>query len=262
MIVSFCKQYLGYFAILPSFIVVLFLTAQPAYAHPGHGSHLIAEQILTPRLTITGLTLAFGFGALHALTPGHGKTIVTSYLVGSNATFWHALQLSVLTTLTHTFGVFLLGFIVLFASNYLLPEQLYVIFSLLSGIAICFIGFWQIESYFNPVVEHHHHHVKDILSTKSLITFGIGSGLIPCSEALVLLLGAIALNRSLYGICLVLAFSSGLALILLGISAVAIYCRQWLGRLPQFSFMQTYLPLISAIAISIIGLILTTEAII
>ena len=237
------------------------VTALPVYAHPGHGGFL-TEQILTPQLTFTGLVLAFVFGAIHGLTPGHGKTIVTAYLVGSNSTFWQALLLSLVTTLTHTFGVFLLGFVALFASSYLLPEQLYVVFSLLSGIAICFIGFWQLESYFNPVEEHHHHHAEDHLNTRSLITLGIGSGLIPCSEALVLLLGAIAIGRSMYGICLLLAFSLGLTLILLCISSIAIYCRQWFDLLPQVNFMQTYLPLLSAIAISIIGLILTTQAIV
>ena len=244
------------------FVVVSFVTAFPAHAHPGHGGHFLTESILSPQLTIAGLILAFIFGAVHALTPGHGKTIVTAYLIGSNSTYWHALLLSIVTTITHTFGVFLLGFIALFASNYLLPEQLYVVLSLLSGIAICSIGFWQLESYFNPVEEHYHYHAEDPLTTRSLTTLGIGNGLIPCSEALILLLGAIAIGRSLYGIWLVLAFSLGLALSLSSISLTAIYCRQWLERLPQFNFMQQYLPLFSAIAISIIGLILTTQAIV
>ena len=256
------EKLFNYCVWLASLAIAFTINTPSAYAHPGHGGHLLTEQIITPEFTIAGLILAFVFGAVHALTPGHGKTIVTAYLVGSNSTFWQALLLSIVTTLTHTFGVFLLGFVALFASSYLLPEQLYVVLSLLSGIAICFIGFWQLESYFNPVEEHHHHRTEDRLNTQSIITLGIGGGLIPCSEALVLLLGAIAIDRLIYGICLVLAFSLGLALILLCISSIAIYCRQWLDLLPHFNFMQTYLPLLSAIAISTIGLILTTQAIV
>ena len=249
------------------FMAISFLFAEPAFAHPGHGSYILpnlAEQILTPQLTITGLSLAFGFGAIHALTPGHGKAIVTSYLIGSNSTFIHAFWLSILTTIAHTVGIFLLGLVVLLASDYFLPEQLYFVFSLLSGIAICIIGFWRLESYFNPVGEHHnHHHVhSNDLTTKSLVTLSIGSGLIPCSEALILLLGAIALHRALYGILLVCAFSLGLALVLAVVGLVAVYCRQWLDKLPQFESMQTYISLVSAIAISLVGLFLTTEAII
>lgn len=255
-------------SILGLSIAISMLLVEPALAHPGHGSHILSnltEQILTPQVTIIGLTLAFSFGAIHALTPGHGKAIVVTYLVGSNSTLWHAFILSIVTTVTHTISIFWLGLIMLFASNYLLPEQLYFVFSLLSGIAICIIGFWQLESYFNPLEEHHHHVDSNVdnnnLTSKSLITLGIGSGLTPCSEALILLLGAVALHREMYGILLVSAFSLGLAVVLAVVGLVAVYCRHWLDRLPQFDFMQTYLPLVSAIAISLIGLILTTKAI-
>ena len=242
----------------------ILITTEPAFAHPGHGNHLfpsLTEQILTPQLTITGLTLACFFGAVHGLTPGHGKTIATAYLIGSNSTSLQALMLSVIVTLTHTLGIFLLGVVVLLASHYLLPEQLYYILSLLSGLAISIIGFWQLESYFNPADREHHHH-SDEPSFKSLIGIGIAGGLIPCSEALILLLGAIALHREIYGLELVAAFSLGLGLTLAVIGLIAVYCRQWLERLPRFHIVTTYFPLISAVAISIVGLVLTTEAII
>lgn len=256
----------GLFLFLVTFLL---LAAQPAFAHPGHGSHLLpnlTERILTPQLTVTGLILAFSFGAVHALTPGHGKAIVTTYLIGSNSTFLHAFLLSIVATVTHTLGIFLLGLVVLFASHYILPEQLYYIFSLLSGIAICVIGFWRLESCFNSLDEkrhHHHHHFSDNNVTPgSLITLGMTSGLVPCPEALILLLGAIAIHREIYGLLLVATFSLGLALVLTIVGLVAVYSRQWLDRIPQFNIMQTYLPFVSAVAIAITGLILTTEAMI
>ena len=244
-------------------IVFCLLATQPAFAHPGHSDRLlpnITEQILTPQLTITGLTLAVLFGAVHGLTPGHGKTIATAYLVGSNATLSQALMLSAIVTVTHTLGIFALGLGVLLASRYLLPEQLYYIFSLLSGITISVIGFWQLESYFNPVGEHHH--LDHNSNPKSLISLGIAGGLIPCSEALILLLGAIAIHQEIYGLELVAAFSLGLGLTLTIIGSIAVYCREWLDRLPQFKSVRNYFPLVSAVAVSIAGLILTTEAII
>ncbi|MDJ0570603.1 MAG: sulfite exporter TauE/SafE family protein [Pleurocapsa sp. MO_192.B19] len=245
--------------------IFLLMTTEPAFAHPGHGNHLLpnlTEQILTPQLTITGLTLAFTFGAVHGLTPGHGKTIATAYLIGSNSTPLQTLGLSIVTTLTHTLGIFLLGLSILLASHYLLPEQLYYIFSLLSGIAICIIGFWQLESYFNPQDREHEHHFHQSSIPQSLITLGVASGLIPCSEALILLLGAIALHRVIYGLELVAAFSLGLGLMLAIIGLIAVYCRQWLEYFPQFSNATRYFSLISAVTISIVGLILTTKALI
>ena len=245
-------------------LTVSFLVPEPALAHPGHSGHLLpsfTEKILSPQLTITGLSLALLFGAVHGLTPGHGKTIATAYLAGSDSTLMQAFTLSIVVTLTHTLGIFVLGLLVLLSDRYLLPDQLYYIFSLLSGIAISIIGFWQLESYFNPHPhEHEHHHLEHHHS--NLISLGIAGGLIPCSEALVLLLGAVALHRTVYGLELVAAFSLGLGMTLVVVGAIAVYCRQWLDRLPQFEDMRSYFPFISAILISVMGLVLTTEAII
>lgn len=245
--------------------IMLLSIAEPALAHPGHGSNFLpnlTEKILTPEITITGLSLAFIFGAVHALTPGHGKTLVTAYLVGSKATPLQAIFLSMVTTLTHTITIFILGFLVLFASQYVLPEQLYLVLSLLSGITICTIGCWRLESYFNDSEPHHHHHLDTETTSNSPIALGVAGGLIPCSEALILLLGAVAIHQAMYGILLVSAFSLGLALVLAIVGLIAVYCRQWLEVLPQSKFLQTYMPLVSAIVIAIFGLILTTEAII
>jgi nickel/cobalt transporter (NicO) family protein len=76
-------------------------------------------------LVMAALLAVTVWGAGHALTPGHGKTIVAAYLIGSRSTPWHALYLGLTVTLTHTLGVFALGLVALFASSYVLPEQLY-----------------------------------------------------------------------------------------------------------------------------------------
>lgn len=84
---------------------------------------------------------AFAWGCVHAMSPGHGKTIVGAYLVGSRATPIHALFLAATTTITHTAGVFAVGGITLFASNLIDPEKLGPWLSLISGLLVAFIGF-------------------------------------------------------------------------------------------------------------------------
>ena len=83
---------------------------------------------------------AFVWGAMHAMSPGHGKTIVGAYLAGSRATAQHALFLGLTTTIAHTTGVFALGLVALFASHYILPEQIYPWLSFLSGLMVVAIG--------------------------------------------------------------------------------------------------------------------------
>jgi nickel/cobalt transporter (NicO) family protein len=84
---------------------------------------------------------AFAWGCVHAMSPGHGKTIVGAYLVGSRATPVHAVFLAATTTITHTAGVFLVGSITLFASNVIEPEKLDPWLSLISGLLVAIIGF-------------------------------------------------------------------------------------------------------------------------
>ncbi|MEG4393096.1 HoxN/HupN/NixA family nickel/cobalt transporter [Microcoleus sp. BROC3] len=84
---------------------------------------------------------AFAWGCVHAMSPGHGKTIVGAYLVGSRATPAHALFLAATTTITHTAGVFAVGGISLFASHLIDPEKLDPWLSLISGLLVAVIGF-------------------------------------------------------------------------------------------------------------------------
>jgi nickel/cobalt exporter len=76
-------------------------------------------------LILLGMAVAFGLGCMHALSPGHGKTIVAAYLVGSRGTFKHAIFLGGMVTFTHTISVFFLGLTTLFLSQYVLPEKIF-----------------------------------------------------------------------------------------------------------------------------------------
>jgi len=103
-------------------------------------AELIAVPELTPLVALVGLLIAIALGALHAMSPGHGKTVVGAYLVGSRGTARHAAFLGLTVTITHTAGVFALGLVTLFASHYVLPEKLFPILSLVSGLIVVVIG--------------------------------------------------------------------------------------------------------------------------
>lgn len=101
---------------------------------------LIAVPRLTPTLALFGLLLAAGLGALHAFSPGHGKTVVGAYLIGSRGTARHAAFLGLTVTVTHTAGVYALGLVTLFASQYILPEKLFPVLGLVSGAIVLVMG--------------------------------------------------------------------------------------------------------------------------
>lgn len=82
------------------------------------------------------LGLSFWFGALHALEPGHGKTMVAAYLVGARGAPKHAVLLGATVTFAHTIGVFALGLVTMFLSQYILPEKIVKVLGLVSAVSI------------------------------------------------------------------------------------------------------------------------------
>ncbi|MCW3061181.1 MAG: putative nickel transporter [Capsulimonas sp.] len=117
----------------------------------------IAAKNLTPGVMLLGLLVAFVFGSFHALSPGHGKTMVAAYLVGTRGTVKHAFLLGVVVTITHTLGVFALGLITLFASQYIVPEKLFPILSVISGLAVFGVGLWLFYSRIRGLDTGHSH---------------------------------------------------------------------------------------------------------
>lgn len=137
---------------------------KPAVQTRDRFAELISVEELTPLVALVGLLLAAGLGALHAMSPGHGKTVVGAYLVGSRGTAKHAAFLGLTVTLTHTSSVFALGLLTLFASQYVLPETLFPYLSLASGVIVLAIGLTlfvrRLRSAFGwagAEAPHHHH---------------------------------------------------------------------------------------------------------
>lgn len=227
----------------------------------------ISKKELGLGVILTSLGLAFLFGAFHALSPGHGKAMVAAYLVGSRGTLKHALFLGGVVTITHTIGVFLLGIITLGAAQYVVPEKFYPILSGLSGLLIVIVGatlLWQRlqalregdaeegfeEEQHNPLPENAQ------VSLKSLLVLGVTGGIIPCPSALVVMLSAVALHRIAFGLCLIIAFSLGLAAVLTGIGMLTVKLKGSLQRLPIQGKALARLPVFSAGLVTLVGLIL------
>jgi nickel/cobalt exporter len=215
------------------------------------------------------LLAAFGWGALHAVSPGHGKAMVAAYLVGTRGKPRHAVVLGATVTVTHTIGVFMLGFVTLALSQYVLPEDLYPWLNLVSGALVVAIGIGVLRSRLRRKHAHHHHHPhhEHDVSNRSLIGLGAAAGLIPCPSALVVLLGAIAQHEIGLGMILIVAFSLGLAGTLTGLGLLVVYARRLLPRLQSvgtggttLSRVAAALPAVSAVLIVGVGCLLTANA--
>jgi len=261
----------------------------------GDGFAGVLEDAAAGKTTLLLLLLAaLGWGAVHALSPGHGKAMVAAYLVGTRGTNRHAVVLGVVVTVTHTIGVFALGLITLLAAQYILPEDLFPWLKLISGLLVVGIGGailrsrWRqhrarapgdqahghghahghshappehgLVSHSHGGSAHHHHHVPDAVTWKGLISMGASAGLIPCPSALVVLLGAIAQHEIALGLLLIVAFSVGLASALTALGLLVINARHLTSRINAPAGLVTALPAASALVIVALGCLLTVQA--
>jgi len=269
----------------------------------------LRDMINNPRwdlgaLAVT-LLIAFTFGGAHALTPGHGKTIVAAYLVGTKGRVWDAVLLGAIVTITHTSSVFLLGLGMLFASKQVMPQRLIPWLTALSGALVAGMGIWLLVRRLSSAashdhghdVQHHHGHLHSHahggqhdhshphphempdqdahepetlrtplpakaseVSLGSLLSLGISGGLVPCPEALVVLLIAIALNRVTLGLVILLSFSVGLASVLVAIGILLVVAKPMLTRFTgEGKIVTRYLPVASAAVITLLGCGITVK---
>ncbi|HEY6781234.1 MAG TPA: sulfite exporter TauE/SafE family protein [Thermoleophilaceae bacterium] len=208
------------------------------------------------------LLAAFGWGALHALSPGHGKAMVAAYLVGTRGTARHAVALGATVTVTHTIGVFALGLVTLALSQYVLPEDLYPWLTLVSGLMVVGVGAAVLRSRLRRTHDHHHHHHHpEQLGWRGIVGMGAAAGLIPCPSALVVLLAAISQHEVALGLLLIVAFSLGLAgtLTVLGLAVVS--ARRLIPPRLATGKVMTALPAASALLIVGVGCVLTAKAV-
>jgi ABC-type nickel/cobalt efflux system permease component RcnA len=231
-------------------------------------AQLVGREHLGFWVVLASLAAALFWGAAHALSPGHGKSIVTAYLVGRRGTPWHAALLGLIVTATHTVGVFTLGLVTLALSQFVVPDQLYPWLNLASGLLVVSIGVSVFGSRWRHARahshgHHHHHHrdEEDAPSFRSLFAVGVSGGLLPCPSALVVLLAAISLHRVAFGLLLIVAFSLGLALSITGVGLVAVLAKRVFARAKFDGRVLRALPALSAAVILVAGVLMTVHAI-
>ena len=265
----------------------------------GRFASIVSRENLTPGFIALALLLAAGWGAMHALGPGHGKTVVAAYLVGERGTWRHAVYLGLIVTATHTISVFTLGAIAIFASNLLSADDMYNWLSTASGALVAVVGgvllvtrlrrilasrserrahehaHAQHESHSHRAEaghshehgdggEHGHSHVPTAPGWRGLLALGVSGGLVPCPTALVVMLGAIAIDRIVFGLVLASAFSVGLASVLTAVGLVLVFGRrklaQWrslpLGNAGFLRAVTTLAPVMSALTIRCLGVVI------
>jgi nickel/cobalt transporter (NicO) family protein len=267
----------------------------------GEIASLLQARDLTPPIVIVSLLSAMALGAAHAVTPGHGKTVMAAYLVGTRGTARHALALGLTVTLAHTIGVLLLALVVLSVSR-VTPESFSHVAGIVSGILVVGIGGWLFVSQGLPAIrrrlhragphdhdpdhghdhdhEHEHDHDHDHshggirhrhlpddgtpLTWRSLFALGLFGGLVPSVNALIILLATLATGRAAYGLVLVVAFGAGMALVLGGVGLGLLYASRWMAGSPSTSALGGLVALAPAITSAIIvavGILVTGQAI-
>ena len=190
----------------------------------------------------------FWLGALHAATPGHGKTIAAAYIVGARGRPVDAFVLGVFVTLSHTFGIVGVAVLASLGAARAVPARVEAYLALVTGLLVVWIGLWMVRTQWTILSarthghrhdeleehEHHHHHGwgpahthrLDVLtdtrpSWTILLGLGVAGGLLPDPGALALLLAAIANGKPVTGLLSVLVFSLGFALVLVVVGLVA-----------------------------------------
>ena len=195
------------------------------------------------------LVTSFWLGAVHAATPGHGKTIAASYIVGVRGRPVDAIVLGIFVTLSHTSGIVLVAILATLGSTWLLPQRVEAYLAVGTGILVIGIGCWMLRTQMRLRISatddhahqhphdhgpHYHSHGWGLTHTHDieaitqarpslaiLLALGVAGGLLPDPGALAILLAAIASGKLILGLLTVLVFSLGFASVLVVVGVVA-----------------------------------------
>ena len=306
---------------------------------------LLEARDLTPLVLLGSLLAAMALGAGHALTPGHGKTLMGAYLVGTRGTAVHAVALGLSVTVSHTLGILVLAAVIIGFRGVVSPETFNRVAPVASGVLVLGIGAWLVATQLrkrrgsapgavatgdhdlghehdhgpNPGAEHDHQHPHDHdhdhergplaaaahdhglpaaalavaatddsdpdpdgmhshgglrhshlppagsgVSWRSLFVLGLAGGIVPSTNALIILLATIATGRAAYGLILVVAFGLGMATVLGGVGLGLVLARDRLDRLPSRSSLgraAVYAPMAAGVIVFALGIYLTTQAV-
>lgn len=234
---------------------------------------------------VLAVLLSVLLGAAHAFAPGHGKTVMAAYLIGGRGAFRQAATVAGTVTVTHTAGVLVLG-TVLTTAVALAPGQLYAWLGVTSGLLLAALGATMVgrvvrgrgvpshqhphphphphpHSHPHGVGDGQHVHSTPPIRRAGLLAMGFIGGLVPSPSAVVVLLGAVALGRTWFGIVLVVGYGLGMAITLAGLGYLLARCGSALERRGSGSaatWLRRALPLATASLILVVGLGIATQA--
>jgi ABC-type nickel/cobalt efflux system permease component RcnA len=278
---------------------------RPVAAVPGGVAEDLAALVnvadLTPVALLVSLLVAIGLGMAHAVSPGHGKTIMAAYLLGSRGTARQALGLGLAVAASHTAGVTGLALLSIAAAGVLPADRLYPVLATASGGLVVVIGANMLRTrlrelrsragtadhgHEHPHPHDHHGHPHDHhghphdhhghpqhptlpgpsagVSWRGLVAIGLSGGLVPSASALILLLGSVAAGRVAYGLVLVVGFGAGMAVVLAGVGLVVLRAGVVARKLPSAARLRSLMPLgdiALAGLILVVGVVLTGQAI-
>ena len=102
---------------------------------------------------------AIVLGALHAFEPGHGKTLIAAYMIGTKGRAIDGMLLGLIVTFTHTFSVILLGILAQILSHSYSESQLHAWLGLGSSAIILAVGIWMLKQRLSDSTGHNHIHL-------------------------------------------------------------------------------------------------------
>jgi ABC-type nickel/cobalt efflux system permease component RcnA len=192
---------------------------------------LLRRERLTLPVIGLALVVAAGIGGFHALTPGHGKTIMAAYLIGTRGRARHALVLGTTVAVSHTIGVLALGALAVYAANVVAPDRVYPYLGLAAGVIVLAIGVRMVitrlsarlgrDEHSHDGEGHDHSHTHDHVPVataprsgvtwRTLLAIGLADGAVPSASALIVWLAAISIDRVEFGLLMVAAFGVGMA---------------------------------------------------
>ena len=256
---------------------------------------LITRPDLGPLAVASLLALALGFGAVHAVGPGHGKTIMAAYLVSSRGRPRDAVLLGGVVSVMHTASVLVLGLVLIQVDRSIAAESVYPVLTLVSGVAVTGVGLWllvargrTLRSGSARAHDHDHGHDHDgghdhddhghsggrehghshalpagvaPLSRRGLVALGASGGLFPSPSAVLVIVAAVGLGRTGLGLALLAAFSVGLAVTLSAVGLGLVYGRTILERRGGMQKLK-FLPILGAIALVALGAVIIIRGVV
>jgi len=223
---------------------------------------------LTSGGLLIALLIALSLGAIHALTPGHGKTLVAAYLVGERGTIGQAILLGLTTTLAHTWSILLIAVVVQWLWPGTAAEKMQTPLELIGGLIILGLGVWMLlrrlmgqADHVHLFGGHHHHHetpaqTGENLGTLRVMLLGVGGGIVPCGDAIAIYLWTLSREPN-WAVPVVFAFSTGLAIVLVTLGLLVVGARRlgetMMGETSTMKTISRILPIISAVLVTVLG---------